>query len=797
MLQKLSPYEILAADRWHSALFTTFSLSLSFFEAVPLHALRARGARNIGILTDIVGYRASLSEAGVADAGRTYDLVPVRLSTGYFFHPKIMILAGDDGPRAAVGSGNLTFGGWGHNVEVLEYLAPQQAPTAFGDLADFLLFLEIDLAPGGRLQSSGDFALGPMHDACNQAARASGDGRTRVIHSYNGPVSRQLAARVDELGGATEVTVVSPFFGSPAAVVELARTLRCDRVRVCVTGRAPEFFDFDAAEAAGLRATPVRSDAFEPNSMLHAKIIEVVCRRGRLILAGSVNATRAALTSDDNVEAAVLRIVPDALLFGWCPADKRSPAEGEGSAPPSGGACLAARFDGGKISGRMFGVSKPAGTWTGHLVSGPAQLPAGDVTVGDDGLFSLKPQHLHSLVRATQLVLAKDGAEVRGWLGFDQILAAVRERGPLAEAMIRLISGAGEPDDLAAILSFFVSNPEAFVHDEPEVPSGGDTTESAQGGANGSIQLSALRPAGAFENGSRIAGPSAGATAFEKLLGSLRRHVREAPRPKVALVDAGDADDGDAATIDIGVVPRWRIEEAIQALSDFVAELPPEKPELRPHIVDLLDFILFAADRSDDPDGLKVTYVPDWIRIARRHAALPDEADVLDKALVAVVGARVIDDPSEAPRMHVWLQGWCRGLVPPDWIESARPHAHGLREQRLRVGASPEAWDVALAQIMSSRTSWMKVEEVRAALAGAGALPELPAALADEITVLAKVAANQARGDRVVTLAYATKQPACPRCYRKLPGMAAQKLREHRIALTPCCDRVLMDPFLD
>jgi hypothetical protein len=34
MLQKLSPYEILASEKWHSALFTTFSLSLSFFEAV-------------------------------------------------------------------------------------------------------------------------------------------------------------------------------------------------------------------------------------------------------------------------------------------------------------------------------------------------------------------------------------------------------------------------------------------------------------------------------------------------------------------------------------------------------------------------------------------------------------------------------------------------------------------------------------------------------------------------------------------------------------------------------------------
>lgn len=92
MISQLSPYDVLKAGKWHSALFTTFSLSLSFFEAVALHALRTGGARDIGILADIVGYRASLSEAGVADAGRSYNLMPLSIAGGRFFHPKIMVL---------------------------------------------------------------------------------------------------------------------------------------------------------------------------------------------------------------------------------------------------------------------------------------------------------------------------------------------------------------------------------------------------------------------------------------------------------------------------------------------------------------------------------------------------------------------------------------------------------------------------------------------------------------------------------------------------------------------------------
>jgi hypothetical protein len=40
------------------------------------------------------------------------------------FHSKIIILLGPNGPRVAVGSGNLTFNGRGGNLEMLDYIAP-------------------------------------------------------------------------------------------------------------------------------------------------------------------------------------------------------------------------------------------------------------------------------------------------------------------------------------------------------------------------------------------------------------------------------------------------------------------------------------------------------------------------------------------------------------------------------------------------------------------------------------------------------------------------------------------------
>jgi hypothetical protein len=137
----VSPQDIILAGRWNAALFTTFALSLSFFESAPLIALRRSGCRSITVLADKEGYRVSMSEAGVTQVGRTYELSPVCVNEG-IFHPKIMVLVGPDGPRAAIGSGNLTFNGWGGNLEMVDYIAPASAPQAFADLSEFLLALQ-------------------------------------------------------------------------------------------------------------------------------------------------------------------------------------------------------------------------------------------------------------------------------------------------------------------------------------------------------------------------------------------------------------------------------------------------------------------------------------------------------------------------------------------------------------------------------------------------------------------------------------------------------------------------------
>lgn len=82
-----SPVEVLESGQWKAALFTTFALSLSFFESVVLHRLRKVGCREIWVVVDAQGYRSSLMERRSTRVGQEYRLIPVALPRGVF-HPK-------------------------------------------------------------------------------------------------------------------------------------------------------------------------------------------------------------------------------------------------------------------------------------------------------------------------------------------------------------------------------------------------------------------------------------------------------------------------------------------------------------------------------------------------------------------------------------------------------------------------------------------------------------------------------------------------------------------------------------
>src|SRR5688572_5224771 len=108
------------SDGFTGAIFLTYSLNLTFFEQLLAPALDQAGCANVLILTDPDGYQQALEmgASSIQTAGLRYVCTPLlRKGTG-IQHAKMLFMAGPNRGRLLIGSGNLTFHGFGRNLEI-------------------------------------------------------------------------------------------------------------------------------------------------------------------------------------------------------------------------------------------------------------------------------------------------------------------------------------------------------------------------------------------------------------------------------------------------------------------------------------------------------------------------------------------------------------------------------------------------------------------------------------------------------------------------------------------------------
>lgn len=307
----LTPVELIAAHPWQRVVFTTYALSLSFFEAVVLDALVRGGAGSQAlILADVDGVRASIGEQGAHRVGKDYEVEPVAVTSGVF-HPKMSVLSSLDECHVLVGSGNLTFGGWGGNCEIVEHLHPSFAADAIADVADF--FEPLTVSDRVR-HGTTTHCLAIAADLRRAVKGRQRNGNIRVFHNLDQSLTEQIAQTAAELGGAVRLVVAAPFWDAGSAIDHLCEAIGPPEVfvhshaRGCIEGAAANNWPREAH----ISVCPVRLEVMdtpdEAERLLHAKAFELLCRRGRILVSGSANPTRAALDRDRNIEACVVRM---------------------------------------------------------------------------------------------------------------------------------------------------------------------------------------------------------------------------------------------------------------------------------------------------------------------------------------------------------------------------------------------------------------------------------------------------------------------------------------------------------
>lgn len=320
VVQAANPLPFLLEEERHGdhqateAILLTFNVDLGFFEARALGACMSAGAR-VCVVADASVWSPDPYAARLA--GRDYH-VGLAVSPGAF-HPKLIAVVGPKRALVAVGSGNLTMGGWQHNAETWTVFRADadQAPRALVGIADVLRDISSSLDP---IASDALVRVArEIRGLVDRCAHVTDTGH-RIIASTQGSIITQLPE-----GGAKEVWLYAPFHDPHGkGVAAVLQRLRPQRATVMVqpglTVVVPEALErsLEDSGVAWQVAADGENAAGQPQIYRHGKLIEWTTWTGdRFALTGSPNLSYAALVAHadhGNTELAVLSPIIETLF---------------------------------------------------------------------------------------------------------------------------------------------------------------------------------------------------------------------------------------------------------------------------------------------------------------------------------------------------------------------------------------------------------------------------------------------------------------------------------------------------
>ena len=277
-----------------SAIVLTHNIDFLFLQSIVRPRLRKCGHPKLTIFADAACAAGSYRQQRyvLEGLGRHYRVVPVEMGVGRRFHPKAIFLAGPRKSALAVGSGNVTHGGWSANHEIwATYESDDDGRPA---ISAFRGYLDTVLGLIHRTQSISEEVLAAFDQTTNSwAAELPEPAGLLGI-----PGDRPLLERIIDLAGndVRQVTVCAPYFDPDGeALGEFARRIPAP-VRTLLQRN---HVGLSASAAAALPANvELSSIDIDPSRFIHAKVFALHRPDTTLLVAGSANLSRAALMAD-------------------------------------------------------------------------------------------------------------------------------------------------------------------------------------------------------------------------------------------------------------------------------------------------------------------------------------------------------------------------------------------------------------------------------------------------------------------------------------------------------------------
>tara|TARA_R110002126_G_scaffold208042_2_gene354988 strand:- start:1437 stop:4067 length:2631 start_codon:yes stop_codon:yes gene_type:complete len=318
---------------FHSAIMTTYSFGFYHFEAQVLKTLKSKGVTNISVFADTTMLDQSIGFATshLKSLSTSYSVCGVPCKGA--FHPKIIILAGEEEVMLIQGSGNITSGGHGKNHELFNvFYANKDDNKQLPLIQEAWLYLK-ELTK--NVEGISKEKLNWVSSNCNllkknirkkhQFYTISDSFRVALLYNSESGIWSQLNKLIS-LSKVSELIVFSPFYDENGGLLkkflELNNAISITAFLQPNKGIHPfkmvqeknvRFYSWESTARAKKRINKIRE------RKLHSKIFCFLIDEEVYLLIGSPNATISAFGVEDyrgaNDEFAVLIHLKDNTVF--------------------------------------------------------------------------------------------------------------------------------------------------------------------------------------------------------------------------------------------------------------------------------------------------------------------------------------------------------------------------------------------------------------------------------------------------------------------------------------------------
>lgn len=297
------------SGKFHSALFTTYSINLYYWEEQFIRALSGKGINYVSALVDSSALSEQLFRFAQGFRGnRPFDFSIHGVKSNGAFHPKIQFYVGNTCVLVLVGSGNLTVTGHGKNLEVWTPVMVDSAESPLFPLVrDVWHYLQ------GLYKSLGkeaEYIVNTVESNCELLKveyHNNGTSECRIgeesVKFFTNDIKPLFSQCVDWIGDdrIRSITVMSPYYDGRAELVNaMFEYFEPDEFRVIYEDgfgtRPPKRCLFDRITTYKWSQILKDSNISEKDMQhfFHSKCFFFEGKNNNYVLAGSANASVAA-----------------------------------------------------------------------------------------------------------------------------------------------------------------------------------------------------------------------------------------------------------------------------------------------------------------------------------------------------------------------------------------------------------------------------------------------------------------------------------------------------------------------